>query len=131
MTDNYIQLTAIIITLIILGIACFQILLALGFPLGEAAWGGSHRILPLKLRIASTFSALILLFFGYVFLQHTGVFFSSDSFLPTKIVVWIFTVFIGVNILGNAASKSQKEKMIMTPLTVILFSLSLVIAVAG
>ena len=39
------------------GLMCFQILLALGFPYGQAAWGGKHIKLPSRLRIASLFSA--------------------------------------------------------------------------
>ena len=39
-----------------LAIAAFQAALALGAPLGRAAWGGIHARLPVKLRIASAFA---------------------------------------------------------------------------
>lgn len=41
------------------GIAGFEVALALGAPLGRAAWGGTHVYLPTGLRIASGAAALI------------------------------------------------------------------------
>jgi hypothetical protein len=39
-----------------IAIAAFQLALALGAPLGRAAWGGAHLHLPTSLRIASAFA---------------------------------------------------------------------------
>src|SRR5919106_302887 len=41
-----------------LAIAAFQVALALGGPLGRAAWGGSHVRLPMGLRLASAFAVV-------------------------------------------------------------------------
>ena len=37
----------------------FQVMLAAGLPLGRLAWGGTHRVLPSGLRIASLMSAVV------------------------------------------------------------------------
>ena len=39
------------------GMGTFQILLALGLPLGHAAFGGTKAVLPTKMRAASVISA--------------------------------------------------------------------------
>ena len=40
-------------------LAVFQVALALGAPLGEAAYGGTHTDLPVALRITSAFAAIV------------------------------------------------------------------------
>lgn len=114
----------VIIFSLLLGVAIYQILLAIGFPLGAAAWGGLYRTLPMPLRIASIFSAVILVSMGIVILQHTTV---IEPFLPIPIhsTLWVFTAFLGLNTVGNIASKSKTERLIMTPVSSILFLLCL------
>ena len=51
------KLAASIAAAIFAGLMLFQILLALGYPLGEAAWGGYYTELPAGMRIASALSA--------------------------------------------------------------------------
>ena len=88
--------------------------------------GGKYKVFPKPLRIASAFSALVLLFMGFVFLEQAKV--VSIPFFSTRILVWIFTIYLGINTLGNLASKSKKERLIMTPISTIAFLLGLVIA---
>jgi hypothetical protein len=119
--ELYIQTAAIIISVISMGIAVFQILLFLGLPLGEYSWGGKYKgVLPPLLRVMSLPSAFLLFFMGFIFLIHTKVL-SMGSNLPTHILVWIITLFLGLNTLGNLASKSKKEKIVMTPLSGLAF----------
>lgn len=47
------RLASYILTLIFAGMIIFQLLLAFGIPLGRAAWGAQHEVLPLGLRIAA------------------------------------------------------------------------------
>ena len=56
-----------------LGMMIFQLLLAVGLPLGNMAWGGNHRILPLKLRISSLLSAGLFILAAVVFLQKAKI----------------------------------------------------------
>jgi hypothetical protein len=92
MEEIYIQIAAIISAVILMVIAIFQILLFLGFPLGEYSWGGKHkRVLPPLFRIMSLPSAILLFFMGFVFLIHTTVFSIGFSFVPTHSLVWILS----------------------------------------
>ena len=112
-----------------MSIAVFQILLSFGFPLGDYALGGYYKVLPKKLRILSAINALILLFMGYVFLQHTEVF-SGLRFLPTTILVWVITILLGINTITNLISQNKKERLVMTPLSGFTFILCLFIALS-
>ena len=128
MLGGFIQLAAMIIMILLAGIAVFQVLLALGYPLGEATMGGKYKILPKPLRIASAVSAIILLLMGYVYMQRANVITSDIAFLPTNVLVWVFTGYLGLNTLANLASKSKKERMIMTPISAIACILGLFVA---
>ncbi|WP_054958469.1 hypothetical protein [Paenibacillus dakarensis] len=129
METDFVYIITIMVSIIFVSIAVFQVLLSLGFPLGEFALGGYHKVLPTKLRVVSAVNAIILLFMGLVFLQHTNVF-DGISNLPTHILVWIITVFLGINTLANLISQSKKERLIMTPLSSIAFILCLVIVLS-
>jgi hypothetical protein len=121
MDEIYIQTAAIISAVILMTIAIFQILLLLGFPLAEYSWGGKYKgVLPPRLRMMSLLSAILLCLMGIIFLMHTKVLSIGDN-IPTNILVWIITIFLGLNTLGNLASKSKKEKIVMTPLAGIAF----------
>lgn len=117
---------SIAVMALLLLIACFQLLLALGLPFGEYAMGGFHTILPKNLRVVSLINAVILLFIGLVFLVHTNKV-TVLTFLPTSILVWVFTVFLALNTIANAFSKSTKERVVMTPISGLLFILCLMI----
>ena len=126
---GYIYLSAIAVAVIFLSIAIFQVLLSLGYPLGEYAMGGLYKVLPNKLRIISAFNAMLLIFMGFVFLHHANVF-DVFRFLPTDILVWVITIFLGINSLANLVSRSKKERFVMTPLSSVAFILCLYIAIS-
>lgn len=48
-----IEIAVVIACLILVGLTAFQIALILGAPLGKYAWGGTHTILPVSLKVAS------------------------------------------------------------------------------
>ena len=49
-----------------LGVALFQLSLALGAPLGHAAWGGAHAQLPAGLRLGSALSTGLLVIAAFI-----------------------------------------------------------------
>ena len=57
MDVDFIYVASIIVAILFLSIAVFQVLLSLGYPLGESAMGGYYKVLPKKLRIASVANA--------------------------------------------------------------------------
>ncbi|MFD1205529.1 MULTISPECIES: hypothetical protein [Sporosarcina] len=123
------SILSVVVAIMFVSIAVFQVLLSLGFPLGEFAMGGFHKVLPKKLRIVSVFNAIILLFMGFIFLQHTNVF-HAFNFSSTNIFVWAITIFLGFNTIANIVSRSRKERVVMTPLSSIAFLLCLYISLS-
>lgn len=130
METEFVYILSIVVAIMFVSISFFQVLLFLGYPLGEYAMGGLYKVLPKKLRIVSIINAIILLFMGLVFLQHTNVL-NGFNFLPTNILVWVITIFLGLNTITNLISQSKKERFIMTPLSSIVFILCLFISLSN
>lgn len=112
------------------GLAVFQVLLALGAPLGRVAWGGRHRRLPRSRRIASLISAGILVFGCFCVLETTRILVVLDWPRVTRGTVWALVGLFVLSTLGNAMSDSTLERRIMTPIALIL-SLACLLVVFG
>lgn len=125
------QLVAILATLILLGLGVFQLLLILGKPLGEYAWGGQNKVLPTKLRVASATSILLYVILAWVILAWSGVISSSTSRVWLYTGMWILTVYFAAGVLLNLASRSKKERKVMVPVTATLATLYLVEIIWG
>jgi len=113
------------------GLMCFQILLALGFPYGKAAWGGKHVKLPPGLRVASLLSAGVFVVLSLVVLERADILTVFNNSTAVTIVVWILVSFLLLNTLGNFTSKSKPEKRIMTPISLVLALLCLIVAISS
>ena len=113
------------------GLMCFQILLALGFPYGQAAWGGKHIKLPFHLRIASLFSAGVFVVASLFVLERAAILSVLNSSTIVTIAVWILVALLGLNTLSNLASRSKLEKSIMTPISLILALLCLIVSITA
>ena len=125
------NIVAIIAVTGFFGLTIFQLLLAFGFPVGEAAWGGKHRILPVNLRIASFFSALLFVFVSISILEKVGMITVFKNQNLVNWVVWVFTAFLGLNTLSNFFGGSRLEKRYMTPVSLVLALLCLFISFTG
>ncbi|MBX3001196.1 MAG: hypothetical protein KF893_21915 [Caldilineaceae bacterium] len=115
---NVPQLFAIAAAVVIASLMIFQLLLALGLPLGAAAWGGQHRVLPTNLRLGSLAAIAILGFCAWVILARADLIAPGADPLWVRVVAWIFVAYLALNTLGNLASKSRLERNIMTPTAV-------------
>jgi hypothetical protein len=114
-----------------LAIAAFQAALALGVPLGRAAWGGIHAHLPVKLRVASAFAAGVWVLAALIILGRAGFHVSP---LPPAFDRWGTWILVGVNFLAalmNFASHSKWERFLWAPVALILAVLCLVVALSG
>ena len=109
-------------TAILSGLALFQVLLALGLPLGKAAWGGRHRILPPALRLGSLAAVGILATAGWILLARAGMVAPGAEPVAVRTVAWIFAAYFGLNVLMNLLSRSPIERAIMTPAATLLFA---------
>jgi hypothetical protein len=110
------------------GIGLFQVALALGAPLGRAAWGGAHRVIPKPLRRASAVAAVVWLLAAVVILARAGV---LELPLPEIVVVvgaWALVVLSGLGALVNFASSSPWERFGWAPYAATMAVLSLVVA---
>lgn len=125
------QIAALVATTGFFGIMCFHILLALGFPFGQAAWGGKYIKLPTGFRIASLFSAGIMVFASIIVLEKADVFSVLHRPEVATFGIWILAAFLGINTISNFISPSKWEKRIMTPVSLTLALLCLIIALTA
>ena len=119
---------AVVASVGFLVIVAFQAALALGAPLGEAAWGGAHRRLPTPLRIGSAVAVAIWLLAAVIVLGRAG--FELVS-LPSGVERWGGWAVAGLLIVGavmNAASSSRWERFGWAPLSAALVALTIVVA---
>jgi hypothetical protein len=98
---------------LLLLLIAFQLALAVGAPLGAAAWGGQNPgVLPGRLRIASAGVALVVYpIMLAVILAAAGLI--SDDWLPIDATVasWILAGFFALGTLVNAMSRSPAERI--------------------
>jgi hypothetical protein len=111
-----------------LAISAFQAALALGAPLGRAAWGGTQTDLPVSLQIASGVAIVVWLFAAAIVLGRVGI---EIVPLPANLLRWgvrVLVVILAIGALMNFASQSPWERFLWGPVGVILTVLTLAIA---
>ncbi len=119
---------AVAIIVIFAGLVVFEMLLALGFPLGRFAWGGYYAIVPIELRIASV---LAMAFYAIAIVivlaraKMTGV--SAESRF-VRYGIWALTLLFSLSTVSNIASQSPYERLLMTPIALILSILCFTLA---
>lgn len=115
---------------ILLGLSVFQLLLIVGKPLGDYAWGGQHKVLPTNLRVASVFSIILYLVFALFLVGKAGI----ANIIPNSALLngamWAFTAYFVVGIFVNAISRSKKERLLMTPVAAVLAIVFAVVTLA-
>ena len=115
----------------ILGLlALFQIALALGAPLGEFAWGGKAKVLPAKLRIGSIVSVLLYAVIAIIFLERAEITHFVGSVAAVHVAAWVVFGYFVLGVLMNAVSRSKRERFTMTPVTIVLPTLALIVALS-
>lgn len=100
-------------------IMIMAILLVCGAPLGEFTMGGQQKVLPKKLRLMTLGSLVIQAFSIVILLQSGGLiplWFPHDV---TRVICFVFAVYLSLNSLMNLFSRSNKERFMMTPIAVI------------
>jgi hypothetical protein len=124
-------IAAIIAVVIFVVISVFQLLLALGLPLGKLAYGGKYEKLPTKMRIMSLVAIGIFALGAISVLERAGLITIFNNPIFTLVVVWVIAIYLAFNTLLNAISKSKQEKLIMTPLSLILSICCFIVAIVA
>ena len=115
-------------TAILTALAVFQLLLVKGLPLGRFAWGGGHTVLPPRLRVASALSVALYALFVLVILSKAGIIFDVSGSDLLSAFLWIVTGYFGVGAIMNGMSRSKPERLMMTPVALVLGVLCLIVA---
>lgn len=111
-----------------IALAGFQLLLAMGRPLGRYAWGGYHEILPKKLQLASAGFVLIYLLAAGVVLDRANIANLYDDKAFIRQTTWALAIWLAIGVAVNGVSKSRPERMVMTPVAAVLSLLCFAVA---
>lgn len=123
-----VQPAAIAACVVLAGLAVFQAILVAGAPLGRYAWGGQHQVLPRNLRIGSAVSIVLYALFGYVALGKAGIVAPLGGMAFTSVAMWVLTGYFALGVVMNAISRSKPERLVMTPVALLLALLYFTVA---
>jgi hypothetical protein len=121
---------ALAAAVILAALAVLQVCVACGAPFGRLVWGGAHRVLPRRLRMASALSVLLYAAFAGVLLARAGVLPGGDTVF-VSIASWVLVGYFTLGVFMNLISRSPAERWTMTPTCLALALLSLVVALSG
>lgn len=121
---------AITFSILMAGLAVFQLALATGAPLGHFAWGGQHRVLPVGLRIGSLVAIALYALFSTVLLVKADLLAPWPDSTWITPAAWGVVAYMGLGVVVNAISRSLPERRTMTPLVLVLLVLALLVALA-
>ena len=122
---------ALVVALALLAaLAVLQLLVASGLPYGRFVWGGTHRVLPHGLRVASAASVLVYAGLAALMLSRAGVLPAGDS-TAVIVLTWVVFAFFAASVALNAISRSPAERWTMAPTSLLLAAATLVIALGG
>jgi len=113
-------IAAIIAVVLFTGMSIFQLLLVLGLPFGRLAYSGKYEKLPSKMKIISLVGIVIFVFATLSVLERAGIITIFNNLMLVTVFIWIIAVYLAINTLMNAISKSKWEKLIMTPISLTL-----------
>ena len=111
--------------------AGFEAALALGAPLGNAAWGGANAHLTPGLRIASGIAAAVWVLAALVVLGRTGYRVSKIPFRVCLYGTWVLFGYMSLGTVMNLASRSNWERFLQAPIALIVAVLCLLVARAA
>jgi hypothetical protein len=107
--------------------------MAAGAPLGHVAWGcrAGARVLPAPLRVASVAAVLVLGVASWTVLARAGLVGATGDEPLVRGLIWAFAVLFALNTFGNIASRSELERRLMTPATLVLVLCFIVVALGA
>lgn len=108
----------------------FQLALAAGVPWGAYAMGGAFPgAFPPPMRVAALVQAVILAAVGAVVLARAGLALPRWG-RASRGLAWVVVAFLGVGVILNLITPSGMERAIWAPVAILLFALSLRVALS-
>jgi hypothetical protein len=129
-TPLAVRVAAQIATVVFAIVSLLQLLLAAGVLPISMAWGGTQAVLTVALRLASMAAVGILVLFALVIRRRAGLSGHGPPSLAIKILSWVVTAYMALNVLGNLTSKSRAETLLFGPLSVVLLVSCLVVSIS-
>jgi hypothetical protein len=113
---------AITAAILFVGMAGFQVALALGAPLGQHVLGGrTSGVLSTRLRAASAGAAVILAGAAAIVLGRSAIIgWPVDAGGLLVAACWVVAGYMALNTLGNLKSTSRFERSVFAPATALL-----------
>ena len=108
--------------------ATFQLALAVGAPVGEAAYGGMHSDLSAGLRITSAVAAIVYCLAALVVLRRGGYHVPLISTRVARVATWMLAGLMSLGALVNFASSGDWGRFGWGPFALILGILYVVVA---
>lgn len=106
------KLAAVLVTVLVALIVVFQLALALGAPLGKAAWGGQNEgVLPTRLRIASALVAIVVYPLIALYVLDSADLIELGWLTTGATGMWVLTGFFTLGTVANLASRSKTERI--------------------
>jgi hypothetical protein len=121
---------AVVVWVLLAALAVFQIALVAGAPLGRFAWGGGSTVLPTRLRVGSAVSVAIYAVIAWVVAGSVSLRSEPADDGGSDLGIWLLTAYFTLGVVMNAASRSRPERMVMTPVALVLAVCCLLIALA-
>jgi hypothetical protein len=122
---------AVIVVAGLILITAFQLALALGAPLGRAAWGGTNDRLPTRLRQSSAVAVVIWLVAAAIVLARADYLTLPGPPWLVTAGAWVVVALLGLGAIVNFASSSPWERFGWGPLAAILAAFGLVVALGS
>lgn len=112
-----------------LATALFQLALVLGAPMGEYAFGGQAPNLPVRYRVASAVSFVVMLAISGHYIAQLGIFTPLLPASQNAVVNWVLVGFFGLSAVMNNITKSEKEKRLWGGTTVAMLLAAVIVAI--
>jgi hypothetical protein len=119
---------AVCATALLALLSVVQLGAAAGAAWGHLLWGGKHRVLPPRLRIASGGAVVLYAGFAAVLLGRAGALTIPSG--VAAIGAWVLLAYFALGVLANLASRSRAERLTMTPACALLAGATAVVIFA-
>ena len=130
MSPDLATAAAALFCVLMAALTVFQAALIIGAPLGQFAWGGQDRVLPVRKRLGSVISIGLYLVFLVVVVQRAGLAEVIPWPAVVDVAIWVLVAYFVLGIGLNSISKSKPERWTMAPLCAVLAALTLIVALS-